>query len=563
MRGPGWSGDLVASGSTGKHRVQMHPTSQEDRDAKGSLCLTVPWCLPLDWSRRWQSKQVSIISGYSSHREPGLEDMHTAKRLFNNTLALTIASAGHLVGNVILFFYLSRLLQAEGLGIYATVIAVFQTAALGCGIGLSTLLPREIPKDFSQTNRYLIHGGLASVAGVVVLIVALDLLVPHLGYLPQTQTGLYIASLALLPESIQVILYAIFISYQKAKFIAANSLFLILGRISVSLLALRLGFGVVGLIVIFATFSYLALLMNFFLLNQYVLKPHWEFDKVFLHKMLRELKVFAALALLNALCSQSEVIILSLLGGEIQVGYYSAALKLVTIWAMVPTSYMTATFPVLSATYQESRQKAISLQNRSLKYLIALALPLAIGITVTAGTIIPMFYGPGFQESIGVLRLLAWYLPLVFCNMLLWRVLTVRGDQKIVFQVQLMTEVLQALLAVWLIPTLGYYGAVLGLLGGNLAYMVCLMYYVRRDQTPLPLIRMGWRFVLASAAMGIVAWLSIPWLHLLVVIPVAAVVYFVVLWILKAFSPEDVTLFKELSGISGILRKVRSSGIRS
>ena len=109
--------------------------------------------------------------------------------------------------------------------------------------------------------------------------------------------------------------------------------------------------------------------------------------------MLRELKVFAGLAILNGLFSQSEVIILSLIGGETQVGYYSAALKLVTIWAMLPTSYMTATFPVLSATFQESRQKAIGIQNRSLKYLLALAFPLAVGITVTAGAIIPLIYG--------------------------------------------------------------------------------------------------------------------------------------------------------------------------
>ena len=103
------------------------------------------------------------------------------------------------------------------------------------------------------------------------MIIGLGLVIPYLGYLPQTETGLYIISLALIPESLQIVLFAIFISHQRAKFITATSLFVILGRISASLLALHLGFGVISLIVVYAIFSYLSLLMNSFFLRRYVL----------------------------------------------------------------------------------------------------------------------------------------------------------------------------------------------------------------------------------------------------------------------------------------------------
>ena len=82
-------------------------------------------------------------------------------------------------------------------------------------------------------------------------------------------------------------LFTIFISHQKAKFITATSIFSILGRISVSLLALRLGFGVIGVIVVSTVFSYLSLLVNLFFLKRYILVPHWEFDWPFLLKMLQ------------------------------------------------------------------------------------------------------------------------------------------------------------------------------------------------------------------------------------------------------------------------------------
>ena len=471
--------------------------------------------------------------------------MMVAKKIFGNTIALTIANAGQLVGNIILFFYLSRLLQAEGLGIYSTVIAIFHTVTLGCQI-VNPFIPRELPKDLSRTNQYLMHGGLVSVTLAVILMVGLDLLVPHLGYLPQTQTGLYIISAAIIPEALNVVIFTIFISHQKAKYYSITSIMVILGRILVSLIALRLGLGVLSLIVIYAAFSYLSFLMNMVLLRYYVAAPYWEFNRQFLVNMLRELKYFAGTTMLNTLFSQSELIVLSLMRGETQVGFYSAALKLVTVWSMVPTSFMTATFPVMSATFQESRQKALSLQNRSLKYLLALAFPLAVGISITAGAIIPLFYGPGFNESISTLRLLSWYLPLAFCNTVLYRVLYVRSEQHVVFRVQLVTEIVQLLLAISLIPTLGGSGAALALLGGNLLYALFSIYFVQRNNQSLPLVKLSWRFVVSSLVMGLFAWLLTPHLHIIVIIPGATLVYLAALIVSRAFSIEELLLFKSL-----------------
>ena len=472
--------------------------------------------------------------------------MNTARLIFKNTFALSIASAGQLIGNMVLFFYLSRLLQAEGLGIYSTVIAIFHTASLGCGIGFTSFLPRELPKDLSKTNKYLIHASLVSVATALFIVVCLSLITPHLGYLLLTDIGIKIISLALIPESMMIVLFAVFIAHQKAEFVAITGVISVLGRILFSLLALQLGFGVIGLIVIYTVFSFLSLAINLFFLKRYVLIPHWEFDSLFLKKMMFELKVFAALALLNAVFSQSEVLILSFTQGETQVGYYSAALKLVTIWAMVPSSYLTALFPVLSATFQEYPQKVISLQNKSLKYLIAAALPLAVGMTVLAGLIIPLIYGPIFSQSIVPLKILSWYLPLIFLNNLLWRVLFVRGEQKVVFRWQLVTEIIQVFLAVWLTPKIGSIGAALSVFGGNLAYFIYFIFFLKHVKSPLPLIQIGWKFLLASTIMGLFTWLCSPKIPLIMLVPIAALIYLFLLWILRAFSNDDIGSIKEI-----------------
>ncbi len=472
--------------------------------------------------------------------------MNSTKRLFTNTIALTIASAGQLVGNMILFFYLSRLLQAEGLGIYSTVLALFQTASLGCGIGFNSFLPRELPRDLSKTNQFFIHASLVSIFTAIVIIAAVNLLVPVFGYLPLTVEGIRIIALALIPESLLVVLNAVFIAHQRAEFVAATGILNVIGRIIFSLLALKLGLGVISLIVIYTVFSFISLSVNLLFLRKNILLPQWKFERHFLWGMLSGLKIFAGLALINALFSQSEVLILSFTQGETQVGYYSAALKLVTIWAMVPSSYLTALFPVLSALFQKSQLKVIDLQNRSLKYLISAALPLAVGMAVLANSIIPLIYGPDFSQSIVPLQILSWYLPLIFINNLLWRVLFVRGDQKVVFRWQLVTEIFQALLAIILTPKYGSIGAAIAIFGGNLAYFIYFIYFLNKVKSPLPLMKTGWKFFLSSVIMGFFTWLCSPSIPLILLIPLAAIIYFGLVLLLRAFSKEDLNLLKDI-----------------
>jgi O-antigen/teichoic acid export membrane protein len=343
-----------------------------------------------------------------------------------------------------------------------------------------------------------------------------------------------------------IVLFTMFISHQKAKFISFTSLVVILGRIFISLLALYLGFGVISLIIVYAGFSYLSLLLNFIFLKRFIISPRWEFNFPFLTKMVLELKYFAGTTILNMLFSQSEVIVLSLIGGETQVGFYSAALKLVTVWAMLPNSYATAIFPVLSSTYHESRSRAVDLQNKSLKYLMALAFPLAVGICLTASLIIPLFYGPGFEGSIFTLQLLAWYLPLAFCNMILYRMLYVRGEQHNVFRIQFTSEIIQVISAVVLIPIYDWNGAAVALFIGNFSYSVLSIFFVVQDKSHLPLLQISWRFVLASTLMGVFVWICKPVLNLFFLIAGAVVIYLALLLILRAFSNEDLLLFKRL-----------------
>ena len=145
---------------------------------------------------------------------------------------------------------------------------------------------------------------------------------------------------------------------------------------------------------------------------------------------------------------------------------------------MLPTSYVTATFPVLSATLSGISTKSYQPSKQIPQVFVGSRLPTGSrNICYRRGAIIPTFYGPAFEQSIGASRILSWYLPLIFCNMLLWRVLMVRGEQRVVFRVQLINEIGPSLLAVGLTPSIWMSWRGLGVVRrhADLCRVVCVL----------------------------------------------------------------------------------------
>jgi O-antigen/teichoic acid export membrane protein len=472
--------------------------------------------------------------------------MNTPRSVFKNTVALFAARVGYMVGSILLVFFLSRMLQAEGLGSYSTAMALYGLAELAGELGLSNFIPRELAKDLTKTNRYLMHASVLAVGSAVAAALVLAGLASHLGYSTETVLGIYLIVPALIPSALRVVIGAIFISHQKVKFETFTILFWTILRILLSLYLLRLGHGVISLMVVFAATSYLAMLNSVLFYVRYIGKPRWEFDLAFFWNMVRNLKTFVALALAGSVFAQCETIILSLFKGETQVGFYSAAFRLITVWYLIPQSFMSIVFPVLTQAYQHSIRKSEAIQEKSIKYLLAIALPLSVGGFAAAAPIVDQFYGPGFKESILVFRVIAWHTMLAFVNNVLWRVLLARDEQHLALRVQVIGGLTRIGLSLALVPWLGSLGAAWALMGGYGLYTVLHVYYIQRGGTYIPFLRLGWRFALASTVMGAFILIIGQQLNLILLVLLAGLIYAIMVFLLRAFSQEDWALFRQV-----------------
>lgn len=474
--------------------------------------------------------------------------MNIAQRIFKNTTALGFARLLMMGNSIILAWLIARTLGVTGMGVYSTVLAFFGVMLRWGELGISQFIPRDVSRDLSKTNRYVVHLGLLSIGITLIAMAVLYVIVPRFDYSAETTLGIYVISLALIPTSVNVIVNATIITHERVEFITYAQIVESLGNILGTVYLLINGYGVVAIIINFTIFRYVGLVVSGYFLVRHIIVPHWEFEFSFLKTLVGELKTFTLLGLLGGLFEHAEVLALSLLGNDADVGFYTSALKFVTVWYILPQSFMGVVFPIFSRSFEQSVDKFKQIQAKSVKYLMSVALPLGVGMMVVGDQIITIFYGPGFEKSVPVLRVLAWMPILFFLSGILWRTLLARNEQHLALRVQIISLVVRVVSAFLFISWFGYLGAAVAL-GATYAFYVFLhLYYVWKGGTPVPFFRVTWRFIVAALIMGVFSWFLSHWLgvHLLINVPLSALVYAGLVLLLQGFAQDDIELFRNV-----------------
>jgi O-antigen/teichoic acid export membrane protein len=472
--------------------------------------------------------------------------MIQARQIFRNTAAMTLADLVTRGGSMLLCFLIARMLQADGLGIYSTAMAYYGLIAVASGMGAQDFLVREIARDPDETNRYVVHTSVVGLAVSSGVMAVFSLILPHLGYSAELASSTGVVILAIIPGTLNLIQKAVFVAHQRVEFVLYTRLLGTLVNVVLSVFLLARGYGVVSLLVAFVVVEYLVMFCFFLLISRYIARFRWQFEFSFARKLLWEMRVFAALSLLSALFARPEVIILSLVSDEEEIGYYSAASKLVGFWYLVSQIYMTNVYPVLSRSYRLAEARFQIIQDKSIKYLLAISLPLTAGMIGAAAPAIRLFYGPGFEAAVLPLQVMALSIPLAYVSAVLWRVLAARDRQDAVLWVRIITLGTRLgggyLMARWW----GVLGASLSVLVNMLLNTLLLAVHVRRSGIRLRFMALGWRFALAAMVMGVLVWAVAPQLSLWLLVLIAAVVYGGLVLVLKGFDAEDLALFREV-----------------
>jgi PST family polysaccharide transporter len=184
--------------------------------------------------------------------------------------------------------------------------------------------------------------------------------------------------------------------------------------------------------------------------------------------------------------SATTVFVLGLVAGNIQVGYYSAADKLIRAATSLVNPLSQALYPHLSALRLNSTPAALRLIKKSLIWVGSVTLAGALAIFFLAQPIGHLLFGDPFGPSAEILQCLA---PLLFVtgmnSVLATQTMMVFGLDNVVSRIMLRVLVINGVLTLWLATYWGARGAAIATVASSLTMMLQMIIALHAAKLPV------------------------------------------------------------------------------
>jgi len=477
--------------------------------------------------------------------------MSTARRTLRNIFSLLISRP---LSKVVAFFvsvWLVRYLGKSSLGMLATALNFVALFGYISDFGTQHFVIREVSRDRSSAGAYLSNFLSLQILFGAFLFGLIVLIVNSLGYYrPVVRYAIYLAGAGLVVNAMSAPFKAVFYAHEAIHISAVLTVVLALTGAILTAGGIMMGGG----ILFFASISIVSGLgivgAGYVVCKKRFVLPRWGKDVRLWWRMLRMSLPYALLLGGTIIYRRIDVQMLYAMKGKIAVGYYSAVVRLIDPLTMQVQAVVAAMLPVLSRKFVVSKRDFRFAAEKTLKYVAALGIPMAVGTSLLSEKIVLVLYGVEFGRSVGALQILAWSLAISSLTLVLTYSFVASGRVLMMAGFNALAALANVLANLVLIPRYSFRGAALATVACEVALLATFMLYIRRSGVaPFPWRDIG-KVVLAAWIMG-VSVLLIRGAGIFIVVPAGAVIYCAILLLLRFVAKEERDLLKLALGSGG------------
>jgi O-antigen/teichoic acid export membrane protein len=469
--------------------------------------------------------------------------VRTVRKIAKNTGVIIAGNVIFRLVSLFVIIYLARYLGTDGFGKYSLVFAYLAFFNIITDLGLQQILVREMARKPSTApkligNAYVIRL-LLTVFAVVLSIVIITLL----PYPADTTLYVYIASFTLLFISFSDFYATIFQANLAMQYNVIAKLtfqFVSAGLI----LWIIFSHGTLAQVLIVLVFSEGIKTLLSYLFSRKFVRPNFAIDFGLWRYLLKECLPLALTSVIIILYFRIDVIMLSMMKGDDAVGIYSAAYRLCDPFSLIPYALMMSLFPLMSGYFKTSEDNLIKTYTLAFRYLVIIALPVAIGTMFVADKVILLVYGAPFADSSTVLQILIWAVMFGMLQPVFSNILVAIDRQKLIMLSTAFCAAVNIVLNFILIPVMSYNGAAVATVATTIVFLVSIFYFVSKHLQTLPVHKILVKPVIGVLVMG-GSMYYLADLSLFILVPLAAGVYLATLLVLRTFSDEDWDLIRK------------------
>lgn len=450
------------------------------------------------------------------------------------------ATIGQKLVSFFAFYVIARLVGPEVTGKYFYAVSITSVFVIFADLGMTPVVIRELAANEERGKQFLaralkIKAFLLPIAVMGAMAYALIVKTE-----PDVFKAVVIACGVLLADTTSLLFYGALRGKRDLRFEAIGMLVGQICTALASMLALRLDFGLMGLVVALLLGSAWNVGWSLWCLLRRGLMPFWS-EAVPWQTIAKAALPFGLAGLFVKVYSYTDSLLLRQFQGNEGVGQYAVAYKITYALQFLPLVFVAALYPAMSADFAAGRKEALRANfKEALRLMLVVSIPLSALLSALAHPLISTFYGRLFAGAIAPMVVLPWVLIPIFLDFPVGSLLNATHRSSLKTISMGITMVVNVVLNILLVPLYGPVGAAYAGLVSFWGLFIIGFWFVRQD-LPEP------RWLGSSALRSIVA-VAVIWSGTRVmegILPFFAQALFgaalsvTVLFFLRLFTVED------------------------
>jgi O-antigen/teichoic acid export membrane protein len=481
--------------------------------------------------------------------------MSMSKLIVKNTLAISIANFVGIFLSFVFIAAFARYLGVRNYGIFAFAFAFVALFRVAMDLGLNALIIREISKYKEKSSFYFGNSLIIEILSSAATIVIIFVLAILMGYDEETIYVVLIASFIFSIEIITWVIYSIFNAYEVRNLEALTQIIGKIIYVFVGFIGIYLHFSLIQIMLLFLVQPLIMFIVGYFLMTTKVFKPCIVIEIQKWPMLIKMSLPFAIGWLFFDLYFNIDMTMISIFIGTDDVAYYSVAYRIISAFFIIPVALSGSLMPIFSRLYIQSHEVLARSYQKIIKYLIIIGIPTTIGMTIISDITIIAIFGSQYINSIPALQILVWILAFHFITYFDGLVLGAINQQNLTIISLCIIIFINIALNLLFIPYFSYIGAAVVTVISEIALFILYSYQLKKNGITVEYHRFIFPPIIAAICMGFAVYEIKTALHafssfwqLIIVIPIAIILYFILLFLLKGFDEEDKNLIKSLIG---------------
>ena len=438
---------------------------------------------------------------------------------------------------------LFRYLGPEQSGQFQFVLSYVTLFGVVIDFGIQQYIIKKISEDRSKAKQYF-HNFLAVEVVLAVVVYGAMVGVAYWnGYEPVVFKAILVAGFGVALHGLIYPFLAVITAFYDLKKAALLNFISSVINVGIIFLTIWVGGSIVMLTsqqVIYAAF---ALVMYYWYVQPHIGKPEVlrgiaTLNFGLLKSILRAALPFALLVGFSTIYNRIDIVIITQMLGYTQTGLYTAAYKFFDLLGFFPAVVSHALYPVFATLMAQNQIGTVrETLERYLRFMAAVALPMATGGMLLSEPIIRLLAGEQFIEAANVLAVLIWAPAILFLYVVV-NALVISQLTKFATMITGFNVLFNIVGNILLLPRFGIIAAAATTIFSETIQGGYYFYLVKRKITQFTFFRNIWQPFVAAGLMGVVVFFLRDQ-FLLIPMVVGAGVYGLLLLVLGFFVKED------------------------